>query len=79
MQNHTTDEVNKISCLKSLGLAYQEGYLVTKQWSFLDHKRTNTLVSPNGLPRNQTVIFLGSQTDQQIGLQHHKRNQPFGS
>ena len=26
--------------------------------------------SLNGLPRNQTVIFLGSQTDQQLGLHH---------
>ena len=44
MQEHTRDAVNMISCLKSLGLAYQTGYLITKRWSFSDHKRTNTLV-----------------------------------
>ena len=34
------------------------GYLITKRWSFTDHKRNCTWF--NGLPHNQTVIIPGS-------------------
>ena len=37
------------------------GYLVTKGWSFTDHKRNHSWFI--GLPRNQTVIIHGSQTE----------------
>ena len=42
---------------------YHLDHLVTKtkQWSLMDHKRNHT--GFNGLPRNQTVIIHGSQTE----------------